>query len=60
MRHALNTTLVGISTAGLAAFLASGGGLEHPMIPLAMLVGGAAVTGSVSGVTLTAAIGGKL
>uniref|UniRef100_A0A5K3EPC3 NAD(P) transhydrogenase, mitochondrial n=1 Tax=Mesocestoides corti TaxID=53468 RepID=A0A5K3EPC3_MESCO len=58
MRHALNTTLVGVSTAGLAAFLSAGGGLDNPLMPLAMLVGGAAVAGSVSGVTLTAAIGG--
>lgn len=59
MRHALNASLVGISTAGLAAFLASGGDVETPMIPLSMLVGGAALAGSVSGVTLTAAIGGS-
>ncbi|VDM26446.1 unnamed protein product [Hydatigera taeniaeformis] len=58
MRHALNASLVGISTAGLAAFLASGGDLETPMVPLSMLLGGAALAGSVSGVTLTAAIGG--
>ncbi|KAL5964119.1 NAD P transhydrogenase mitochondrial [Taenia solium] len=58
MRHALNATLVGISTAGLAAFLASGGDVETPLIPLSMLLGGAAIAGSVSGVTLTAAIGG--
>ncbi|KAM3176309.1 hypothetical protein ACTXT7_006762 [Hymenolepis weldensis] len=58
MRHALNTTLVGISTAGLAAFLATGGSLDNPMLPLSILLGGAALAGSVSGVTLTAAIGG--
>ncbi|VDK34080.1 unnamed protein product [Taenia asiatica] len=58
MRHALNASLVGISTAGLAAFLASGGDVETPLIPLSMLLGGAAIAGSVSGVTLTAAIGG--
>ncbi|VDL63455.1 unnamed protein product [Hymenolepis diminuta] len=58
MRHALNTTLVGISTAGLAGFLATGGSLDNPMFPLSILLGGAALAGSVSGVTLTAAIGG--
>lgn len=59
MRHALNATLVGVSTAGLAAFLASGGSLDSPMMPLSMLLGGAALAGSISGVTLTAAIGGS-
>ncbi|KAH9282045.1 NAD(P) transhydrogenase, mitochondrial [Echinococcus granulosus] len=58
MRHALNATLVGISTAGLGAFLAAGGELENPMMPLSVLLGGAALAGSISGVTLTAAIGG--
>lgn len=58
MRHALNATLVGISTAGLGAFLATGGCLDNPMLPLSVLLGGAALAGSVSGVTLTAAIGG--
>lgn len=58
MRHALNASLVGISTAGLAAFLATGGSLDNPIMPLSMLLGGAALAGSVSGVTLTAAIGG--
>ncbi|KAL7055122.1 hypothetical protein AAHC03_024517 [Spirometra sp. Aus1] len=57
-RHALNASLVGISTAGLAGFLATGGSLENPLLPLSLLVGGAAVAGSISGVTLTAAIGG--
>ncbi|VDM03063.1 unnamed protein product [Schistocephalus solidus] len=52
-RHALNASLV-----GLAGFLATGASLENPLIPLSLLVGGAAVAGSVSGVTLTAAIGG--
>ncbi|VDO02529.1 unnamed protein product [Rodentolepis nana] len=58
MRHALNASLVGISTAGLAAFLATEGSLDNPMLPLSLLIGGAALAGSVSGVTLTTAIGG--
>ncbi|KAM7536919.1 hypothetical protein Aperf_G00000087347 [Anoplocephala perfoliata] len=58
MRHALNATLLGISAVGLGAFLSTGASLDNPMMPLSMIVGAAALTGSVSGVTLTAAIGG--
>ncbi len=57
MRHALNASLLGVSTAGLAGFLAAGdAAMMWPSLPL--LLGGAALAGSMSGVTLTSAIGG--
>ncbi|KAL3312061.1 hypothetical protein Ciccas_009353 [Cichlidogyrus casuarinus] len=56
-RHKLNAALVASSALSLGAFLAPAGALGN-VAPLALLLGGAATAGSISGITLTAAIGG--
>ncbi|KAF8566560.1 hypothetical protein P879_04253 [Paragonimus westermani] len=55
-RHALNASLVAVSGAGLLGLLSLGPESYGP--GLALLLGGAAAAGGVSGLTLTAAIGG--
>lgn len=55
-RHKLNAGLASLSAAGLLGLLSIGPEAYSP--GLAMLLGGAAVAGGISGVTLTAAIGG--
>ncbi|KAF5398139.1 Nadp transhydrogenase, partial [Paragonimus heterotremus] len=55
-RHALNAGLVALSGAGLLGLLSLGPESYGP--GLAILLGGAAVAGGISGLTLTAAIGG--
>ncbi|CAH8654595.1 unnamed protein product [Dicrocoelium dendriticum] len=55
-RHAMNAGLVAISGAGLLGLLSVGP--EAYGTGLALLLGGAAIAGGVSGLTLTSAIGG--
>ncbi|TGZ67647.1 hypothetical protein CRM22_004709 [Opisthorchis felineus] len=55
-RHALNAGLVALSGAGLLGLLALGPESYAP--GLGVLLGGAAIAGGISGLTLTAAIGG--
>lgn len=57
-RHLLNAGLAGISGAGLIGLLACGDPSLYGA-GLATLLGGAALAGGVSGLTLTAAIGGQ-
>lgn len=55
-RHALNASLVALSASGLLGMLALGP--ESYSTGLAVILGGAAAAGGISGLTLTAAIGG--
>ncbi|CAL8068243.1 unnamed protein product [Calicophoron daubneyi] len=55
-RHALNAGLVAVSGAGLVGLLALGPEGYGPGLNL--LIGGAAIAGGISGLTLTSAIGG--
>ncbi|VDQ03408.1 unnamed protein product [Trichobilharzia regenti] len=58
MRNALNASLATLSAGCLIGLLSLGPEAVGP--GLALLIGGAGIAGGISGLTLTAAIGGKL